>query len=78
MPDVYQLSLAKDEDETYSDGTVVPHRFQWIERQHVSSDNIITWERVGYIEIHLHKVKRDETDIEDISLGFTGRINVKK
>lgn len=78
MADVYRFSLVKDEDETYSDGTVVPHRFQYIERQKVSPDNVTTWEKVGYIEIHLHKVKRDETDVEDISLGFTGRVNPKK
>lgn len=73
MPDVYRFAVPSDELETYSDGTVVPHRHSWIERQ--LGDG--TWERIGYAEIHLHKVKRDATDIEDVSLGFTGRVNPK-
>ena len=35
------------------------------------------WRTIGYIENHLHKVKIDETDIVDISIGHTGRVNPK-
>ena len=36
------------------------------------------WRTIGYIENHLHKVKIDQTDIVDISIGHTGRINFKR
>jgi len=60
-------------------GRTLPHRHQHVERwepdlQHPDGG---VWERVGYVEIHLHRVKVDETDIEDISVGLTVRINPK-
>lgn len=70
----YRFGEAKDSIETYSDGVTVPHRQQMIER---SVDGGVIWRRVGYVEIHAHRVKRDATDVEDISIGVTVRINPK-
>ena len=74
MADVYRFGEIADDFETYLSGDIMPHRMQYIERQ--KPDGV--WERLGYVEIHLHKVKRDETDAEDISVGITVRVNPKK
>ncbi len=71
--DQYRFGVPEDSTQTYSDGTVVPHRMQTIERQRPDG----SFETVGEIEIHLHKVKRDASDIEDLSAGITVRINPK-
>ena len=71
--EVYRFGTVKDSQETYSDGTTVPHRIQSIERQLADG----TWQNLGYIEIHIHNVNRDNTDIEDVSAGVTVRVNPK-
>lgn len=71
----YRFSLPKDHAKNYvKSGETHPSRFQWVERQRAGSGE---WERVGYVEIHTHRVKMDETDVEDISVGVTVRINPK-
>ena len=72
MADRYRFGQPIDSMETYSTGEMHPHRMQILER---STDNGATWQGVGYIEIHTHRVVRDAADVEDISLGFTGRVN---
>jgi hypothetical protein len=72
--DRYRFGTPKDTLETYASGDEVPHREQSIERQRPDG----SWEKVGYIELHLHKVIRDATDLEDISVGVTTRINPKR
>ncbi len=72
--DQYRFGVPKDTAQTYSDGTVVPHRFQAIERMRPDG----TWEAVGYIEIHLHRVKKEADDLIDISVGTTVRINQRR
>ena len=74
MSDQYRFATAGDSSETYSDGTILPHRMQAIERKKADG----SWENDGYVELHLHRVKRDDTDIEDISVGITVRINPKR
>ncbi len=74
MSDIYRFGAAKDSTESYADGTSVPHRLQDVERQHPDG----TWEVVGYMEIHIHKVTRGLTDVEDISFGLTARANPKR
>lgn len=72
MINQYRFSQPKDDFQKYSTGASFPHRHQDIERW-----NGIGWEVIGYIEIHLHKVKLNSSDIEDISAGITVRINPK-
>ncbi len=73
MADRYRFGEVKRHDQTYKDGTVVPHAMVPIYRMTASR-----WRRVGYIEIHLHRVRRDDTDVEDISIGVTARVNPKQ
>ena len=70
MYPLYRFGVARN---SASGQAKMPHRHQNIERQHADG----TWETIGYVEIHLHRVKVDERDIEDISVGVTVRINPK-
>ncbi len=71
----YRFSSPRDGIRAYiRSGEEHPHRFQWIERS--TGDG--RWERLGYVEIHTHRVKIDETDVDDISVGLTVRFNPKK
>lgn len=71
--DQYRFAKTVDSNEK-SSGYHLPHRLQAIERFNVIAGK---WEKVGYVEIHLHRVLRDERDLEDISVGITVRINRK-
>lgn len=63
-----------DEPLNYTDGSLIPSRTFSIERYNQTSGQ---WENIGYINVHLHKVKIDETDKTDVSVGITSRINPK-
>lgn len=52
---------AKDEMQTYSDGTEVPHRYQRV---------YCNGKIVGFVEIHMHKHKGRDGKI-DVSFGIT-------
>jgi len=71
MPDKYRFRLPVDEFEIYPDGTEVPRRFSMIERQQPNG----RWVVVGFAEVQLVKVSRDESGVEDISVGFFGLVN---
>lgn len=67
MMATWSFGAPKDSVETYSDGTVVPHRYQ---------DVLLDGVKVGYVEIHMHK--RSGPDLQvDSSFGFTGVIYSK-
>jgi len=68
---IYRFS---DPHDKLAGAAEMPHRHQWIERRRPASG---TWERIGYVEFHLHRVKVDATDELDISVGVTVRINPK-
>lgn len=70
----YRFGPIKDEISEYSDGSVVPSRTFAIELYNETSNR---WENIGYVNVHLHKVKVDDTDQFDISVGTTTRINPK-
>jgi len=70
----YRFGPIKDQFQEYSDGSVVPSRTFSIEMWNETSQQ---WENIGYANTHLHKVKVDSTDVLDISIGTTSRINPK-
>ncbi|HWO56522.1 MAG TPA: hypothetical protein VNN55_03035 [bacterium] len=74
MPDQYRFTRVTHGEHTYADGTTVPRLTLEVERLRADG----TWETVGYADCHLHRVKRDETDVEDISFGATFRANPKR
>lgn len=63
----YTFGTPKTRAQTYKDGTIVPHLELAIYA------NGAEW---GYIEVHLHRVKVEDREI-DISVGTTVRINPK-
>lgn len=71
---VYRFGESKDDTVVYRDGTVVPTRTFSIEMWNSTTQE---WEIVGYSNTHLHRVKIDSTDLFDISVGQTTRINPK-
>ena len=70
----YRFGPIKDQYQEYSDGTIMPSRTFSIEAW---NDTTAEWEIIGYSNVHLHKVKIDQTDEFDISIGVTNRINPK-
>lgn len=60
MP-LLEFGEPEDHSETYSDGTVVPHRYQ---------DVLLDGVKIGYTEIHMHK-RRGRDGQFDISFGLT-------
>lgn len=70
----YRFGESKNNLVEYSDGSIVPSRTFSIERLNATTGE---WETIGYTNTHLHKVKVDDTDMIDISIGHTDRINVK-
>lgn len=72
-PDQYRFDGCKDDVTVYQDGTILPSMTCHVQRLEGAS-----WRTVGYWDVHLHKVKRDSEDIEDVSFGFTARANPKK
>lgn len=74
-PQIYKFGAPVVKNVTYSDGSVVPSVTMSIERYNQTSQS---WEVIGYTNTHLHKLKVDETDKVDISLGHTDRVNVKQ
>ena len=71
--DSYRFGKPVDTFQSYSNGAQVPHRMSPVERKRPDG----TWENIGYVEIHLHRVNRNEKDVEDVSAGVTVRINPK-
>ncbi len=71
MSEKYRFRPGVDDSLRYPDGSEVPCRFSMIERELPDG----TWEPVGYAEIQLLKVKRDESGAEDVSLAFSGLVN---
>lgn len=71
---VYRFGESKDDIVEYRDGTIVPTRTFSIELWNSTTQE---WEIVGYANTHLHRVKVDNTDLFDISVGQTTRINPK-
>src|SRR5215216_31198 len=74
-PQVYRFGQTIMKNVTYSDGSVVPTATMSIERLNQTSQK---WEIIGYTNTHLHKLKIDTTDMVDISVGHTDRINIKQ
>lgn len=70
---IYRFGPDKDSSEIRAAGDVVPHRMFSYQRQRMDG----TWEVIGYVDAHLHVVKVDETDREDVSVGVTVRFNPK-
>jgi len=58
----------------YSDGWAIPTVTMSIELWNQTTSH---WEVVGYTNTHLHKVKVDNTDKQDLSIGHTDRFNPK-
>ena len=58
----------------YSDGWTIPTVTMSIELWNQTTSH---WDVVGYTNTHLHKVKVDTTDKEDLSIGHTDRFNPK-
>lgn len=73
ISDQYRFGKTADSAENHGDYRL-PHRLQTIERLNSETGK---WEKVGYVEIHLHRVLRDERDVEDVSVGITVRVNRK-
>ena len=65
--DIWTFGVPKDSSETYSDGTVVPHRYQ---------DVLLNGVKIGYVEIHMHERHGPDQNV-DSSFGFTGVIYSK-
>lgn len=61
MADMWTFGPPKDDSETYSDGTEVPHRYQAV---------FLNGVEVGYIEIHMHR-RRGDDKVTDVSFGIT-------
>lgn len=53
---IYSFGPVRDEVQTYSDGTQVPRRFQYV---------YLDGKRIGYLEIHMHK------NSKGVSFGMT-------
>ena len=56
-----EFGTPHDDTEDYSDGTVVPHRYQ---------DVLLDGKKVGYVVIHMHR-RRGSDGKFDISFGIT-------
>ncbi len=61
MSNTWTFSPAQDDAQTYSDGTVVPHRAQKV---------LLDGKPIGEVEIHMHK-RKGKDGIEDVSFGIT-------
>jgi len=61
MADIWTFGPAKDDKQTYSDGTQVPHREQAVFLNDVE---------VGELEVHMHKRKGRDGRV-DVSFGIT-------
>jgi|SRR5215216_4862343 len=73
-PQVYKFGQPVMKNFTYSDGSIIPSVTMSIERLNQTTHE---WEVIGYTNTHLHKLKIDATDKEDLSLGHTDRFNPK-
>ena len=71
MPAKYRFRRSVDDFDVYPDGSEVPRRFSMIVKEQPDG----TWETVGYAEIRLLRIKRDESGVEDVSIGFAGLVN---
>ena len=81
----YKFLEPKDSVDEFDSGDVVPHRYQEIQRceqapgkQRPQNKSFQPCMVIGYVEIHLHRVKVDDADLEDVSVGSTVRINPKR
>lgn len=70
----YKFGKTRMRIQTYKEGTEVPHIMIPIMRLEGTPGR---WKKIGYVENHLHRVKVDDTDYIDISVGTTVRINPK-
>lgn len=73
-PTIYKFGTPNMRNITYSDGSVVPSVTMTIEQYNQTTKH---WEIIGYVNDHLHKLKIDNTDKIDISIGHTERLNIK-
>ncbi len=73
-PQVYRFAELEMQNVTYSNGNVYPSMTAEIQKYNFTSKQ---WETYGYTNQHLHNVKVDGTDVVDISVGQTTRINPK-
>jgi hypothetical protein len=88
----YRFAAPKDSFDDFDTGDRVPHRWQEVvrcaavrvfdvvrDREDLGPPVYMDGEckTVGYAEIHLHRVKHDESDVEDLSFGATFRTNPK-
>ena len=67
MPNTWEFKRVRHSISKYRDGTTVPHLKLDVYFNHV---------KVGYVELHMHKVKVAREEI-DHSVGITVRINPK-
>ena len=67
MADQWEFRRIRQSVSTYRDGTTVPH---------VDLDIYFNGVKVGYVNLHMHKVKVAPGEI-DHSVGVTVRINPK-
>ena len=61
MPDVFEFANLHEGEQTYADGTVVPH---------LDADVLLNGEKVGRLNAHLHR-HRGRDGRTDVSFGFT-------
>lgn len=73
-PIQYRFGDAVTKNVTYSDGSIVPTHTVSVERYNQTTKQ---WDIVGSVNDHMHKVKVDNTDKEDVSFGMTIRWNPK-
>lgn len=73
-PQVYRFIDIQMENATYSNGNVYPSMTAEIQKYNFTTGQ---WENYGYTNTHMHNVKVDGTDVLDVSLGHTDRINPK-
>lgn len=73
-PQIYRFAEFQIENATYSNGNIYPTVTSELQKYNHTSGQ---WETIGYSNTHLHNVKVDETDVVDVSIGHTDRINIK-
>lgn len=65
MANRWEFRRVRQKESSYRDGTIVPH---------LDLDVIFNGTKVGYINLHMHKVKVDRGEF-DHSVGITVRLN---
>lgn len=62
MADVFEFVNVRQDQQSYADGTIVPH---------LDADVLLNGEKVGRLNAHLHR-HRGRDGKTDVSFGFTG------